>query len=76
MGSKAGALWRALASLVLLAGVSAPARADLVPLTNATADLLGAWHAVHSVQVAFDDVNQVYLVVWGTSRNNRHSGFS
>ena len=65
MRSKAGALWSALTSLVLLAGIAAPARADLVPLGPAQQIFSGPG-TLFSAQVAFDDVSQVYLVVWGT----------
>ena len=65
MRSITGALWRALASAVLLVGVSAPARADLAPLTNPQQIFSGPG-TQFSVSVAFDEVTQVYLVVWGT----------
>ncbi len=65
MRSKAGALWRALASVVLFMGVSAPARADLVPVGPAQQIFSGPG-TLFQAQVAFDEVNQVYLVVWGT----------
>jgi hypothetical protein len=65
MRSKAGALWRALASVVLLMGLSAPVRADVVPLGPAQQIFSGPG-TLFQAQVAFDEVNQVYLVVWGT----------
>jgi hypothetical protein len=65
MRSNTWALWRALASIVLILGVSTPARADLVPLGPAR-EIFSGPGTLFSTQVAFDEVNQVYLVVWGT----------
>jgi hypothetical protein len=65
MRSMAGALLRALASLVLVTGLAAPARADLVPLAPSK-EIFSGPGTLFSAQVAFDEVNQVYLVVWGT----------